>query len=240
MKHPDIKAVLLDSGRVLNTAATGNWFVSPRYFETVDKGRYDTLDPASRRAAHHKALDYLNAQKTILTLDEELLHFKRYYEIFFEALPELGVSREQAHTVATDLVYNTDKYRFYDDALRLLSALRGTYKLAVISDAWPSLREGYKAFGLYDHFDAFVVSSELGTCKPDPRMYQTALDELGVSPGEAVFVDDLRVNCESAAALGIHAVLLCRDKWKYRLYKLISIVKPYQVIANLDQLKNIL
>lgn len=236
VKFNHIKAVLLDSGQVLNTTATGNWFVSPRYFDTVDRARYDALAPDKRRAAHRKALAYLDAQTRIVTLEEELTHFGRYYEIFFEELPELGVSREQAQEVAADLVYNTDKYRFYDDAYRMLNALRWRCKLAVVSNAWPSLREGYKAFGLYDRFDAFVISSELGTTKPDPTMYRTALRQLGVLPEEALLVDDVAVNCESASAIGIHALMLCRNPWKYRAYQWRNLFRPYGTIPNLDVL----
>src|SRR4029079_11090856 len=39
-------------------------------------------------------------------------------------------------------------------------------------------------------FDAEVFSSSVGLRKPDPRIYQLALDELGVEAGEAVFVGD--------------------------------------------------
>lgn len=240
VKIHNVKAVLLDSGQVLNTTATGNWFVSPRYFDTVDRAKYDALDPNRRRAAHRTALAYLDAQTRIVTLEEELTHFQRYYELFFEALPELGVSREQAHEVAADLVYNTDKYRFYDDAYRMLNALRGRCRLAVVSNAWPSLREGYKAFGLYDRFDAFVISSELGTTKPDPAMYRTALRQLDVSPEEAVFVDDVSVNCESASAIGLHALMLCRSPWKYRAYRWRNLFRPYGTIPNLDVLNDIM
>lgn len=240
MKFENIQAILFDSADVLNTTATGNWFLSPRFFSYVDREQYDALSQDKRRAAFRPAADYLNAQKRIVTLDEELAHFKRYYEIFFEALPELGVTQEQAHAIATDLVYNTDKYAFYEDALRLVPAYRKTRKLAVISDAWPSLRDGYKACGLYDCFDAFVISSELGTLKPDPLMYQTALDVLRIPPEQAVFIDDNPANCEGATALGIPSLLLCRSKRRYWAYKLISATKPYRVIDNLDQLQKLL
>ena len=55
-------------------------------------------------------------------------------------------------------------------------------------------------------FDVVVDSSEVGARKPDPQIYARVLDELGVGAGEAVFVDDLEVNCTAAAQLGMHAV----------------------------------
>lgn len=55
-------------------------------------------------------------------------------------------------------------------------------------------------------FDVVVDSSELGVRKPDPRIYEATLAALGVAPEAAVFVDDLQINCEAAAALGMRAV----------------------------------
>jgi putative hydrolase of the HAD superfamily len=45
------------------------------------------------------------------------------------------------------------------------------------------------------------------TRKPDPRAYRAALDMLGVTAPEAVFVDDQPVNVDGARAVGIPAVL---------------------------------
>ena len=42
--------------------------------------------------------------------------------------------------------------------------------------------------------------------KPEPRIFQLALDKLGVQPGEAVMLDDIAVNAEAARALGMHAI----------------------------------
>ena len=55
-------------------------------------------------------------------------------------------------------------------------------------------------------FDVIIDSSELGVRKPDPRIYQATLTALGVAPESAVFIDDLQINCEAAAALGMRAV----------------------------------
>jgi putative hydrolase of the HAD superfamily len=60
-------------------------------------------------------------------------------------------------------------------------------------------------------FDAEVFSCSVGLRKPDPRIYRLALDELGVEPGEAVFVGD-GANDELAGAerVGMTAVMLER------------------------------
>ncbi len=55
-------------------------------------------------------------------------------------------------------------------------------------------------------FEVIVDSSEIGVRKPDPRIYEMTLAELGVPAAEAVFIDDLEMNCEAAAQLGMRAV----------------------------------
>ena len=60
-------------------------------------------------------------------------------------------------------------------------------------------------------FDAEVFSSSVGLRKPDPRIYQLALEQLDVPAGEAMFVGD-GANDELAGAerVGMTAVMLER------------------------------
>jgi len=76
--------------------------------------------------------------------------------------------------------------------------------VGLISNSW--------GLGIYDRaptelFDATVISGEVGLHKPQPEIYELACRRLGVAPGEAVFVDDLRENCAGAEAVGMTAIL---------------------------------
>ena len=51
-----------------------------------------------------------------------------------------------------------------------------------------------------------VGSGDVGIMKPDPQIFQIALERLDVAAEEAVFVDDFIENVQGARALGIHAV----------------------------------
>jgi HAD superfamily hydrolase (TIGR01509 family) len=50
------------------------------------------------------------------------------------------------------------------------------------------------------------VSCELGARKPDRAAYDLAAAQLGVTPGQCVFVDDRRINCDAAHEAGMDAV----------------------------------
>ncbi len=52
-------------------------------------------------------------------------------------------------------------------------------------------------------FDAVVESAVVGVRKPDERFYLMACAMLGISPHQAVFLDDLGVNLKPARALGM-------------------------------------
>lgn len=236
-KKANIKAVLFDSGRVLNQSRSGHWFISPRFFEYVNYKKYNAIDSKKIKIAFNKAGQYIGTQSLIETKEDEYIHFKRYYEIFSDNLPELELKEEQINCLATDLVYNMDKYIFYDDALVIIPELKIKYKLAIVSDAWPSLKDVYESKGLYNYFDSFVISSILGTTKPNEKMYLKALEELMILPEEAVFIDDNLINCKGAMKLGINGVLLCRNKLQYFIQKLLSIGKDYVVIKDLKDLK---
>jgi epoxide hydrolase-like predicted phosphatase len=93
--------------------------------------------------------------------------------------------------------------------LKLLSymrELRKTLKVGLISNAWSGLRPWIVKEKFDDAFDAIIVSAEVGVMKPDARIYQIALEKLGVAPAEAVLLDDFPKNVEGARAVGMAAI----------------------------------
>jgi len=234
----EIRGILFDSGHVLNQSSTGHWFISPRFFEYIEEEKYNAINKVKINTAFKKAGQYINSQSLIKTKEDEYIHFNKYYEIFSSSLPELELKDEQINGLAKDLVYNMNKYIFFDDALKIIPELKSKYKLAIVSDAWPSLKDVYENKGLYNYFDSFVISSILGVTKPNEKMYLKALEELKLLPEQTVFIDDNLINCKGAMKLGIKGIFLCRNKLQYCIYKLFSLGKDYEVINNLKQLKD--
>jgi putative hydrolase of the HAD superfamily len=102
-------------------------------------------------------------------------------------------------------------------------SLKSKYKLGILSDAESSARERTKAWINESVFDMIVLSSEVGVCKPDPRIFHYALAQLGVAASETVFVDDRERNVNGAKALGIHAIhYKNRDQTIADIHKFIS------------------
>lgn len=92
------------------------------------------------------------------------------------------------------------------EIVEFLRSLRPRYKTGLISNAWSNLRDDIVSQKIDDAFDHMVISAEVGVMKPDPRIYQIALEQAGVSPSEAVFVDDFAENIEGCQAVGMHGI----------------------------------
>lgn len=95
-----------------------------------------------------------------------------------------------------------------DEALvNLIRHLQTNYQTALISNAFSDLRDGLNnQFKIADAFDVIVISAEEGVIKPDPRLYQIALDRCGCQAPEAVFIDDFAHNIEGAEAVGMAGI----------------------------------
>ena len=90
--------------------------------------------------------------------------------------------------------------------LDFLRSLRNQLKVGLISNAFSGLRPWIVSKKFEDVFDAMIVSAEIGVIKPDPRIFQIALEKLGVRPEEAVFLDDFFENVKGARAFGMQAI----------------------------------
>lgn len=96
------------------------------------------------------------------------------------------------------------------DLLDFIQALRPRYKTGMITNAWSDAREYLHKNRLDELFDGLVISAEVGVMKPEPQIYQIALERLKVLAEEALFIDDMPANVEGAQAIGMHG-LLFRD-----------------------------
>ena len=63
-----------------------------------------------------------------------------------------------------------------------------------------------KRISLFDRFDCIRTSTEVQRYKPDPAVYLSALDGLGVQAGEAFAVEDSPLGIRSAKSAGLYCV----------------------------------
>jgi len=127
-----------------------------------------------------------------------------------------AASVEPDPALVTDLAreettYFTRATRLFDDSLPAVRALRTAgAAVALVSNCSNNTRPTIVRLGLDDEFDAVVLSFEVGSRKPEPAIYQHALDRLGARGTDAVFVDDQAAYCDGARALGMDTRLIIR------------------------------
>lgn len=92
----------------------------------------------------------------------------------------------------------------YDDAARCLDRLAGRFRLAVISNFDRRLRLVLEDLGVAAKFEQIFISSEIGCEKPDPGIFQQALNTMGVEAGRCLHAgDDPDRDWAGAAAAGM-------------------------------------
>jgi HAD superfamily hydrolase (TIGR01509 family) len=106
--------------------------------------------------------------------------------------------------------------RFLDEARAildrnapLLSRLGRRYRLGIVSNFYGNLVTVCHNAGVRGRFGVIVDSTCVGCVKPDPRIFRSALDALGVTPADAWFVgDSLPRDMAGARAIGMRHVWL--------------------------------
>ncbi len=104
-------------------------------------------------------------------------------------------------------------HRFEVDpaAMEVIAGLRRAGYLVVLA----SNQQKYRGLvmrerGMDDHFDHTFYSFEVGAAKPSPAYFEHILDELGLDPKQAVFIDDMAANVLAARKVGLNAE---RHRW---------------------------
>jgi putative hydrolase of the HAD superfamily len=87
--------------------------------------------------------------------------------------------------------------------LSLLSACHSSLRLVLVTNATSRLPRDLLALGLSERFHEVVNSSQVGMAKPNKELFRVALERSGVTPAQALFIDDTAANVTSASSLGI-------------------------------------
>lgn len=131
-------------------------------------------------------------------MDAEELHrlFNREFGLdsdfdHFIAAFSAGIQRDEAA-----LAYALSLQSRPDVTVAVISNTNAVH-VVWLDEHIPELRE----------FDLVMMSNEVGLLKPDPAIFETALELLSVLPYQAIFVDDIAENVEAARALGMAGIV---------------------------------
>ncbi len=202
-----VRAVFLDAGHTLLKG-------QPSWFEVWAEGlgEFDvTLDREALQRAYARASDALSHIPPDQFTEDTWRQFLREMVANLEVPGQEDEIADRMHRI---LARTRPRYTPYPEAPGVLEELRRRgLRLAVVSNWEPDLPEVLEQVGLRDYFDAVVASALVGAAKPDPRIFQVALDAVAVRPEEAVHVgDSYEADVRGARAAGVYPVLIDRDR----------------------------
>ncbi|MEK6372051.1 MAG: HAD family phosphatase [Acidobacteriota bacterium] len=134
-------------------------------------------------------------------LERGAITFADFYDFLCDRAGYRGSLRD-LHAIWSD---------FFDGAVpgieEVLDRVRERYRVAFLSNSNEVHAEVIpRQFGgLFRKDDRFVFSHRFKSAKPDPDLFQRALEVVGALPQQAVFVDDLLENVLAARSLGLRA-----------------------------------
>ena len=101
-----------------------------------------------------------------------------------------------------------DTMEINDGFLDFISSVNKNYKMAIISNdssRWSKfIRE---KFDVNKHFDVISISGDLKIQKPDERIFELTIEQLGCRAEDCLYVDDREENLEAARKVGMNVVL---------------------------------
>lgn len=185
-----IRAVFFDSGNTLMRPIDNRWLPGFRFFEICEGANHLVPDDDELTRACDKAFDYLHrSHDECPDVSAEAAQFSTYYRILFECLDRsvpVDVIDQLTHSIVHEINFEP-----YPETERVLKVIAGLgIPMAVITNAWPSVRSKFEQLGYLHYFQAFVVSAEQRCIKPDMGMFHPALEVIGVTPDQVLFIDD--------------------------------------------------
>lgn len=198
-----IKAVLFDFGGVFTDSpfhvvnAFGEELgVGPGTVTRIVFGSYEHDGDHPWHQLERGEITLENARELILTLGQEQDLKIDIYELFAKMAGNNGGADARQPLV---------------DKVRLLK--QAGYPTGLVTNNVKEFGEGWRAMIPVDElFDFVVDSSSVGVRKPDPRIFELALQQLAdVAPHEVVFLDDYQANVDAARALGLQGVTVGPD-----------------------------
>lgn len=168
------------------------------------------------------------------------------FEAFFERMTELCKTDSRGYQLATaefglvTVPWDSQDERVYPEAAICLQRLHTQYRVGVIANQVPGCDRRLEAMGLLPYIDLIVASAEAGVSKPDPRIFQMALQRAGCAAHETIMVGD-RIDNDilPARALGMGTVWLRRGLGSLAGPKT-DAEQPDHTIYNLRELADLL
>jgi putative hydrolase of the HAD superfamily len=173
-------------------------------WEQLDPGLVSDLDPASVRRAFEAEMTFYAAHAHEARDAGSLADLRARSAAVLSA----GLGRE----IDVEPMMDAIVFEPYADAAPALAALREHGLRTICVSNWDyALPEVLERVGLGDAFDGVVTSAAAGARKPEPRIFEIALEAAGCAAAEAIHVGDSTEDVVGARGAGIEVLRIDRD-----------------------------
>ena len=149
--------------------------------------------------------------KPVRDLETENKFWREWFQLLLVELTGVNNTERNAEILCREFVFYKIM-KLYPETIEVLEYFtKKGLKIGVISDTFLSLELTLNLLGIREYFDSVTASSLVGVGKPDPRIFNHALAETGVSASESYFVDDTKPEADGARRLGFTSFHLDRD-----------------------------
>jgi putative hydrolase of the HAD superfamily len=199
-----VRAVLFDAGNTL-TYLDMDWI--------AEKLRYDGWEIDTAGLWYGQCVAAYEASRLAL-LKRYRTDSDRHVPYFCRVLELAGIPADYTADCARSLVEEHRAkilWRTVPPYVRetLEELARRGYVLGVVSNTDGRLKGLLDETGLAGHFRCIIDSAVVGVEKPDPAIFERALEDLGMTPSACAYVGDIyAVDIEGARRAGIRGVLL--------------------------------
>ena len=167
------------------------------------------LDPARAAAVWQRVLDRASTAEELAKGRD--LSTDRHREVWTLLYANAGCE-QLAPGLSTELyalTVSAESWEAFPDTLPTLRALRDrNIPVGVVSDTGFDFRPAMDRLGLAPLVDVVVMSFQHGVCKPAPKLFVTACEQLGVEPADTLMVGDNPLTDAGAVAAGMYVFLL--------------------------------
>jgi HAD superfamily hydrolase (TIGR01509 family) len=196
-----LRAVLFDySGTLFRLEEDDSWFTGIQVDERAVDGHVQAELMRRLTAPTGRPVDMDDEQYRAWANRDLEPHLHR--EAYLHVLRESGVATHQAEALYDRLIDPRSWTPYRDTAAVLAGLKRQGIQTAVLSNIAFDVRPAFVTLGVRDDIDEFVLSYEVGAVKPDPEIFQTALERLGVAAADTLMVGDSEEADGGARALG--------------------------------------
>ncbi|GAF64583.1 putative hydrolase [Bacillus sp. TS-2] len=123
-----------------------------------------------------------------------------------------------AETLAETFPEERKKNPFvYEESYSVLEKLQGKYRLLLLTNGSPQLQNIKLTITpeIAPFFEKIIISGQFGKGKPDPSIFEHALEEMGLAASEVLMVgDNLNTDILGANRTGIQSVWINREEMK--------------------------